>query len=154
MATKLPTEFEYGGNRYQIGVLDIFAQADLAALLLPLLGAFAELAKEDGTLGKLSGAIQAGDDGARKQAIGILFGNLERMTNLVAKMPREQRHEILEICFSCVLRQTDGAAGWQPIWVPEFKRLRYAELNSLPAALSICGRVIEDKLESFFAEGA
>ena len=157
------TEFEYAGERYTIGPMDVFSQADLAAKLAPLLVPFAQLAKDDGTTEALM-ALRVGEDladgvvpdlsetrTARSRMIDLLFGNLEKLTGLIAKMSKEDRREVMETCFAVVKKYPKGAQIGQHIWNAQAGRMQFDDLNTLPAALAICGHVITDKLSSFFA---
>lgn len=143
------TEFEYSGHEYQIGPMDVFTQFDLAAKLSPLIVPLAMMARNDGITAQV---MASESDDARSRIMSMLMENFEQMAQLVAKMPAEDRHFILRECFKVLSRRQKGTVGWQPVWNANGDKLQYADLDSLPAAMTLCGRVIGDKLSSFFPE--
>lgn len=144
------SEFELDGERYSIGTMDVFVQADIAAKLAPLLPTFAEIARADGVTAELMAAKEEPDKGSK--VLDILFKNLGPLTGVVAAMPTEDRHFIIQKCLGCVSRKPKDAVSWQPVWNVAAGQLQFADLNNLPTVLKICGHVISDKLSSFFPD--
>lgn len=148
MARQLTSEFEFDGNRYQIGVMDVFTQMEVATKLSPLIFPFAQIVMTDDTMAKLQ---ESGTEN-RKQIVSLLFDNIGKITDLLRSLSKEDIRAVMEGCFSCVTRNTPGSVGWQPIWNPAMGRLQFDDLNSLPAAMTICGNVIGAKLKDFFPD--
>ena len=141
-------EFEYAGNKYSIGTMDLFTQIDIAAKLTPLVTPFLELAKMDGDLKLISEGADLG--ASRDKILDAVFGKVERFSVLLSKMPNEDRHFIVRECLACVSRKPEGAVGWQKIWNADVSRMQYEDLATLPAAITICAHVIINKLAGFF----
>ena len=151
MAAQELLEFEHDGYLYQVGVMDMFTQADLAAKLAPCVVRFLEILQSDGTLQKIKDANKDGMD--KGQMASILFDNLGKITKIIASMTSEDRRFLIESCLSVVSRKAPGAVGWQPIWNTAARCVQYDDLNTLPFALLCCAKVIEARLKSFFPTG-
>jgi len=149
MTSQVPVEFEHNGNLYQIGKMDMFLQADLAAKLAPFIVPFLETLQADGTLQRLK---DAGPD-AKPELMKVLFNNVDKIIKILSGMPSVDRRMIMETCLSVILRKAPGAVGWQEVWNPNARCVQYEELDNLPFGLLCCAKVIEAKLKGFFPDG-
>jgi len=151
MAAQKPLEFEYDGNLYQVGKMDMFSQTDLAAKLSPFVVPFLETLQADGTLQRLK---DAGKDGMNKgEMMSMLLANVGKITSVVSGMKSEDRRFVMETCVSVVYRKASGAVGWQPVWNSDARCVQYEELDTLPFGLICCAKVVEAKLKGFFPTG-
>ena len=144
-----PFEFEFAGNRFQVGVMDIFAQKRIATKLAPFVVPLAKLYMTDPAA--MAALANAGAD--RGAAMTMVLSNFETLAKLLSDMPDEVSDALMIAVFRVVKMRRPGGVGWTDIWNEQGKTLQYDDLNDLIFAGMAISAVIRSRLRSFFPGG-
>lgn len=130
-------DFEVGGQKYQSGKMDAFAQLHVMRKLAPVFAAM-------GSLSSVAAAFSApnGEDGSEKA--GKI---LPLLAEAVSSMSEEDFNSVLSKCCAVTSRKV-GEAGYAPIWNGQAGRLMYGDIAGLDL-LQIVAAVISDNLGNF-----